>query len=79
MNAPKKKPKKPKTTNKPKKSKTPKLCGIRAAGGMIGYAACDEPWGHEGDTHFNQGDGFYSRDNEVEHHRRQKEVGRASV
>ena len=55
-------------------TKEPKVCGIRAAGGMIGYAACDEPWGHDGDLHSNAGDGFYSRDTEAEHHARQRSL-----
>lgn len=50
-----------------------KLCGIRAAGGMIGYAACDLNWGHDGMIHYNGGDGFYSRQTEEEHRRRQHE------
>jgi hypothetical protein len=46
-------------------------CGIGAAGGMIGYAACDDVWGHDGDLHQNAGDGFYARQHNAEHHRRQ--------
>lgn len=49
-----------------------KKCGIQAAGGMIGYAACELDWGHDGDVHDNAGDGFYSRQNDAEHHRRQR-------
>lgn len=33
---------------------------------------CDLEWGHEGDTHANSGDGFYARDHEKEHKRRQR-------
>lgn len=55
-----------------KKKKQPKLCGIQAAGGMIGRAACDMPWGHEGEVHFNGGDGFYARQHDKEHRRRQR-------
>lgn len=51
----------------------PKLCGIPANGGMIGYAGCDDEWGHDGDLHSNAGDGFYSRTHDEEHHRRQRE------
>lgn len=58
-----------KDMNKPE----PKVCGIPAAGGMIGYAECEMEWGHEGDMHANGGDGYYSRTYEVEHRRRQKE------
>jgi hypothetical protein len=36
------------------------LCRIAAAGGMIGHAECDLPWGHDGDVHSNGGDGFHS-------------------
>lgn len=50
-----------------------KKCGIEAAGGMIGYAACEDEWGHDGDIHSNAGDGFYARQHDEEHHRRQKE------
>ena len=49
-----------------------KRCGIPANGGMIGYAKCDHEWGHDGLMHANAGDGFYSRDTEAEHKRRQK-------
>jgi len=32
---------------------------------------CDLDWGHEGDLHGSAGDGFYARDHDDEHHRRQ--------
>lgn len=35
---------------------------------------CDMEWGHEGDLHANAGDGFYARDYQEEHHRRQREM-----
>ncbi len=54
--------------------KHPKLCEIPASGGMLGYAPCDLPWGHEGDMHANEGDGFYARQHDGEHHRRQREL-----
>lgn len=50
-----------------------KLCAIPANGGMIGYAPCDQEWGHDGDLHSNEGDGYYSRHTDDEHHQRQKE------
>jgi hypothetical protein len=50
-----------------------KLCGIPANGGMIGYAPCDLEWGHDGDMHANAGDGYYARQHNDEHHRRQRE------
>ncbi len=49
-----------------------KKCGIRAAGGMIGHAACDLEWGHDGMVHYNGGDGFHSRQNEEKHRQRQE-------
>ncbi len=49
-----------------------KKCGIPAAGGMIGYAQCDQSWGHAGVVHSNCGDGFYSPGNEKKHRARQK-------
>lgn len=48
-----------------------KRCGIRANGGMIGYAACDLEWGHDGEQHSNGGDGFYAMGEAAEHRRRQ--------
>ena len=33
-------------------------------------------WGHEGDMHGNAGDGFYARDYDIEHHRRQKALAK---
>jgi hypothetical protein len=53
-----------------------KKCGIKAAGGMIGHAECDLDWGHEGDVHYNGADGFYSRQNDELHHRRQRQRSR---
>jgi hypothetical protein len=47
-------------------------CGIPAKT----LPPCDLEWGHDGDCHSNAGDGFYARDYEVEHHRRQKEKRR---
>jgi len=43
------------------------LCGIPART----LPPCDLEWGHEGDLHGNAGDGFYARDHDDEHHRRQ--------
>jgi hypothetical protein len=56
-------------------AKKTKQCGIPASGGPIGYAACDMAWGHEGLMHGNAGDGFYARDYDAEHRRRQQERG----
>ena len=33
---------------------------------------CDLEWGHAGDMHANAGDGFYAREHEEEHRRRQQ-------
>ena len=49
-----------------------KICGIRAAGGMVGFAPCDLEWGHDGEQHASKGDGFYSRNTLEEHQRRQR-------
>jgi hypothetical protein len=32
---------------------------------------CDTEWGHDGDMHASRGDGFYARDYEEEHRKRQ--------
>lgn len=37
---------------------------------------CDLEWGHDGDQHANAGDGFYARDHDKEHHRRQHRARR---
>lgn len=34
---------------------------------------CDLEWGHPGDMHSNAGDGFYARNYETEHRRRQRD------
>jgi hypothetical protein len=34
---------------------------------------CDLEWGHDGTMHANAGDGFYAREYEEEHRRRQRE------
>jgi len=54
------------------------LCGIRAAGGMIGCVPCTLEWGHEGDMHANAGDGYYARGRNVAMHRRRQRIA-ASV
>lgn len=51
------------------KLKTP-LCNIPART----LPPCDQPWGHPGMMHQNAGDGFYAREWEKEHKRRQKAV-----
>lgn len=48
------------------------VCGIRAAGGMVGFSACDLAWAHDGDQHASAGDGFYSQATLMEHRWRQK-------
>lgn len=37
---------------------------------------CDLEWGHDGDMHANSGDGFYARDYDAEHRRRQQKLKR---
>lgn len=44
-------------------------CGIPART----LPPCDLEWGHDGDMHANAGDGFYARDFDEEHARRQHE------
>jgi len=46
-----------------------RVCGIPACT----LPPCDDEWGHDGDLHSNAGDGFYARDYDEEHHRRQAE------
>ena len=53
--------------NAPGQKPKPKLCGIPARS----LPPCDLEWGHEGDLHGSAGDGFYARDHDDEHHRRQ--------
>jgi predicted RNase H-like HicB family nuclease len=43
------------------------ICGIPARS----LPPCDMEWGHDGDLHGSAGDGFYARDYDDEHHRRQ--------
>jgi hypothetical protein len=47
-----------------------KKCGIPARR----LPPCDLEWGHDGDMHVNEGDGFYAREYLGEHHRRQSVV-----
>jgi hypothetical protein len=44
-------------------------CGIPA----MTLPPCDLPWGHDGERHANEGDGFYAREFEAEHRRRQEQ------
>lgn len=46
-----------------------KKCGIPS----YNVGVCDLEWGHEGRMHSNAGDGFYARDYDEEHQRRQTE------
>jgi hypothetical protein len=46
-----------------------KKCGIPAKT----LPPCDLEWGHDGDVHFNAGDGFYAREHLEEHRRRRHE------
>ena len=50
------------------------VCGIPS----YNIGTCEEPWGHEGRMHSNGGDGFYARDYDEEHERRQQCLKHAS-
>jgi hypothetical protein len=47
-----------------------KKCGIPS----YNVGECDQEWGHEGRLHSNAGDGFYARDYDEEHQKRQTQM-----